>query len=425
MTQIKPFRGVIYNQQKIKDLSSLACPPYDVISPAMQQQYYDLSPYNFIRILLRKDTCGEDKYQAAGETFRKWLQDEVFIQDDTPAIYFYSLQYKIKGQTKSRLGFIALLRLEDKDSRIWRHEHTRPAPKEDRLKLLRQARANLSPIFVVFSDKKRVIPHMYEQHIKTKEPFIRLIDQEQDIHQLWRISSPEILEKIQQKINGESFFIADGHHRYEVACAYRDEIKKAPGKITQGQNLDYIMAYFTNTDPRGLSILPIHRLLKDDSRLDDDSFIVKLREHFEEEEVREKERFFFLMEKGGCRQHVLGMYRRKKFYLLRLRNPKILDSMIADKSGEYRSLDISILNQLILKKVLGLDLENKENLEFNPSIDEIIEKADLNPSNTAFFLNPVKIQEIIAVSLAGERMPAKSTYFYPKVLSGLLINKLE
>jgi uncharacterized protein (DUF1015 family) len=425
MAEIKPFRGVIYNKEKIKDLSAVVCPPYDVISPALQQRCHDLSPYNFIQILLRKDAPGEDKYNAAADCFRKWLEDETFVQDKAPAIYFYSLQYKIKGQTKTRMGFIALLRLEDQNSRVLRHEHTRLAPKEDRLKLLRQVRANLSPIFVIFLDKKRIIPYIYERQAKEKEPFIELIDQEKNIHRLWRIDSPQVLENMREKLKYEDIFIADGHHRYEVACAYRDEMREKLGKNGEEQSRDYIMAYFTNTDPRGLSILPIHRLLRDGIRLIDDGLMVKLREYFEEEEIKEKERFFFLMEKGGCRQHMLGMYRRKKFYLLRLKNSKILDTLIADKPKEYRSLDISILNQLILKKVLGIDLENKEALDFNPSSDELIEKADSNPSNIVFFLNPVKIQEIIAVSLAGERMPAKSTYFYPKVLSGLLINKLE
>ncbi|MBL7151734.1 MAG: DUF1015 domain-containing protein [Candidatus Omnitrophica bacterium] len=426
MAEIKPFRGVIYNKDRIKDLSAVVCPPYDVISAAMQQRYYELSPYNFVRLILRKDIAGEDKYNAAGDCFRKWFEDGVFIQDKAPAIYFYSLQYKIKGQTKTRLGFIALLRLEDKNSRVLRHEHTRPAPKEDRLKLLRQVRATLSPIFVVFLDKKRIIPYTYDRQLKEKEPFIRLIDEEQNIHQLWRIDSPQLLENLQEKLKEEDIFIADGHHRYEVACAYRDQMKQGKGSAAQdNKSFNYIMAYFTNTDPRGLSIFPINRLLKQDTNFDYDNFMVKLREYFDEEEVKERERFFFLMEKGGCQQHVLGMYGQKKFRLLRLKNVKILDTLIPDQPREVRSLDISILNQIILKKVLGMDSEGKENLEFNPSREELIEKADNDPSSIAFFLNPVKIQEIIAVSLAGERMPAKSTYFYPKALSGLLINKLE
>lgn len=426
MAQIEPFRGVIYNQQKFKDLSAVVCPPYDVISPAMQQRYYQLNPHNLIRLILRNDTAGEDKYRAAGDCFRQWIKEGVLLQDGAPAVYFYSLRYKIKGETKVRPGFIALLRLEDKDTRVLRHEYTRPAPKEDRLKLLQQVRANLSPIFVVFADKKRSIAYLYERQVKEREPSIRVVDQEQNIHELWRIDAPQIIEKLQENLKREDIFIADGHHRYEVACAYRDQLRQSRGAGRQeNQSLNYIMAYFTNTDPRGLSIFAIHRLVKQDERFDYANFLLKLKEYFDEEEIKEKERFFFLMEKVGCRQHVLGMYGRGQFWLLRLKNARIIDKLIFDKPREVRSLDVSILNQLVLNKILGLGTQSRENLEFSPCGEELIAKADQDSSYIAFFLNPVKIQEIMAVSLAGERMPAKSTYFYPKAISGLVINRLD
>ncbi len=425
-TKIKPFRAVIYNQEKIKNIASVVCPPYDVISSQEQQHYHDLSPYNLIHILLGKDVPGEDKYRRAAGFLSDWLKDGVLIQDELPSIYFYSQQYNLKGEKRTRLGFISLLRLGEKNSLVFGHEHTRLEPKEDRLKLIKQVKANLSPIFVIFPDKKRIIQRTYRKHIQGKPPFIDITDDNKIVHKLWRLDSPDIIESIQNSMSGENIFIADGHHRYEVACTYRDEMKQAPAEALTGEeSFNYIEAYFTNTDSRVLSILPVHRLLKLDSKLDLNSFKLNLKEYFDVEEVREKTQFFFLMEKAGLTEHLLGMYKDKKYWLLRLKNIKLLDKMISDKPKVYRSLDISILNHIILKKILGTDLENKENLRFSPDADEFIEAVDNEPLYIAFFLNPVKIQQIISVALDGERFPAKSTYFYPKVLSGLVINKFD
>jgi len=417
MTKITPFRAVIYNQEKIKNISSVVCPPYDIISAQERERYSGLSPYNLIHILLGKDIPGEDKYRRAADYFRDWLKNAILIQDERPAIYFYSQQYNLKGEKRTRLGFISLLHLGDKDSSVFGHEHTRLEPKEDRLRLLKQVKANLSPIFVIFLDNRRIIQRIYRQHIQDRLPFIDIIDDSKVVHKLWRLDSPDIIESIQNSMSGENIFIADGHHRYEVACAYRDEMKQ--------ESFNYIEAYFTNTDPRGLSILPVHRLVKLDTKSDLDNFESNLKEYFDVEEIKEKTQFFFLMEKGGRTEHLLGMYKDKIYRLLRLKNIKILDKMNSDKSEVCRSLDICILNNLILKKTLGIDLENKENLSFSPNADEFIEAVNNNPLYIAFFLNPVKIQQVISVALNGQRLPPKSTYFYPKVLSGLAINKFE
>ena len=426
MTKINPFQAVIYNQEKIKDISKVVCPPYDVISPDKQRYYHELNPHNFLHILLGKDVPGEDKYQRAGSYFRAWIKDKVLIKESKPAIYFYSQDYNIKGEKRTRLGFISLLGLGDKSSEVFRHEHTRLEPKEDRLKLMKHVFANLSPIFVVFQDKKRIIQRIYQKYIKSSEPFILAVDDEKTVHKLWKLDAPEIIREMQGSLIQEDIFIADGHHRFEVAGTFRDEMKKKLGdKFTGEESFNYVLTYFTNTDPRGLSILPIHRFLKLDSELDLESFKTQLKEYFDVEEVKEKNRFFFLMEKGGRTEHLLGMYKDKKFWFLRLKNIKILDKLISDKPKEYRSLDVSILNAIVFKQILGLDAVGKDKLTYSNNAEELIREADSDRLNVVFFLNPVKIQQIIAVALTGERMPPKSTYFYPKVLSGLVINKFE
>jgi uncharacterized protein (DUF1015 family) len=424
--KIKPFKAIVYNQEKIKDLSKVCCPPYDIISPQKQQYYHDISPYNFVHILLGKDTVGENKYRRANRYFKDWQKNKILLQDTRPAIYFYSQQYKLKGQEKIRLGFISLLHLEDRTCSVFGHEHTQIEPKEDRLRLLKQVKANLSPIFAVFMDNQRIIQRVYEQHIKNLPVFIDITDDEKVIHKLWRIESPEIINSIRLAISKENIFIADGHHRYEVACVFREQMKKRLGeRLTQEEDFNYIMTYFTNANSKSASVLPIHRLLRSDKEINLESLIFKLKDYFTLDEIKEKNQFFFLLEKGGRTEHVIGMYKDKRYWLLRLKNINILDKLMVNKPKPYRSLDISILNTVIFKKILNIDPENKENLEFSPYAEEFIKKTDDNPLNIAFFLNPVKIEQIIQVALSGERMPPKSTYFYPKVLSGLVINKFE
>jgi len=427
MSKTKSFKAVVYNPQTITNFKDVVCPPYDVISPQAQDKFYERSAHNFIHILLAKDSPTDDKYCRAAEIFRGWLKDKVLIQDEQPAIYFYSQQYVIRGEKKTRLGFISLLRLgDDKSSAVFGHENTHAAAKQDRFKLIKQVKANLSPIFIIFLDKKRIIQRIFQKHIPEDKPFIEVVDDEKTVHKLWRLNDPGILKTVESSMNGENMFIADGHHRYEVACAYRDLMREKMGAQFSGdEDFNFCLAYFTNTDYRGLSILPIHRLLKLDTRLDLDDFLTKAKEYFDIDQLKDRTRFFFLMEKAGCSEHLLGMYKDKKYFLLRLKNVKILDKLIGDKPKEYRCLDVAILNYLVLKNILGLDLDNLKNIVYSPDPYELLDSVDEDPAKIAFFLNPVKIQQIINVALSGNKMPPKSTYFYPKVLSGLVVNKLD
>ncbi|HOW43133.1 MAG TPA: DUF1015 domain-containing protein [Candidatus Omnitrophota bacterium] len=425
MSKVAPFRALTYNQEKIKSLADVVCPPYDIISPRQQDALLERHPQNYIHVLLRKDAPGEDKYQKAGEIFRQWRKEGILERQAEPALYFYSHEYWIKREKKVRFGFIALLRLEEKKSSVFGHEHTHTEPKEDRLRLLRQVKANLSPIFVVFADKKRLVPFLWDKHVKSKKPFIEVADDERSMHRLWKITDPVVLKKISDQMEQENMFIADGHHRYEVASTYRNEMKEHLEKIEGEEPFNYIMAYFTNIDPSGLTILPIHRLVKMPARPDMNAIVAQLNEHFFVEEIKDRTRFFFLLEKAGRSEHVIGMYNHKRHWLLRLKNVKVLDKMITDKPPEYRSLDVSILNSLVLRRILDLDVTEKGNVAFIPEKDELLTKADTDSSFIAFFLNPTKMEQIVAVALKGEKMPPKSTYFYPKVISGLVINPHE
>jgi len=427
MSKTRAFKAVFYNSIKIGDFKQVVCPPYDVISPQEQDLLSERSAHNFIHILLAKDSPQDDKYLRAGQIFRSWLKEDVLIQEEHPAVYFYSQQYVIRGEKKTRLGFIALLRLGDKSGgSVFGHENTHTAAKNDRFKLIKQVRANLSPIFIVFPDKKRIIQRVFQKQIPDTETFIDVTDDEKTVHKLWRLNDPDILKSIESCMNNEDMFIADGHHRYEVACAYRDLMREKLGaQFTGEEDFNFCLAYFTNTDYRGLSILPIHRLLKLDNQLDLNDFMLKAKEYFDIDQLKDRTRFFFLLEKAGCTEHLLGLYIAKKYFLLRLKNVKILDKLIADKPKEYRTLDVAILNYLVFKNILKLDLDNLANIEYSPDPQELMEKVDNDDLKLAFFLNPVKIQQIIDIATSGNKMPPKSTYFYPKVLSGLVVNKFE
>ena len=426
MTEIKPFKAIVYNPKKICDFNQVVCPPYDVISPQAQDMYRERSCYNLIHVLLTKDTPGEDKYKRAQEIFNEWLKDDLLIRDNSEAIYFYSQEYNINREKRTRLGFISLLRLPDnKESGVFGHENTHLEAKEDRFRLIKLIKANLSPVFVIFLDKKRIIQRIFQKYVPKQDALIEVVDDEKTRHKLWRITDLELIKNIKQTMLNEDIFIADGHHRYEVACAYRDLMRKNLGIISGEEDFNYILSYFTNTDPRGLTILPIHRLLKLDRLFSLDELRLALSDKFDINEVKDKIRFFFLMQKAGFNEHLIGMYRDKRYWLLRLKNVKILDKLIADRPKEYRCLDVSILNRLVFKEVLGLDPENLKNIVYSCEPSDFLKEVDGDPFKIAFFLNPVKMEQIISVALNGNKMPPKSTYFYPKVLSGLVINKFE
>lgn len=422
MADIRPFKAVIYNSQKIKDLSKVICPPYDVISEERQQYFHALSPYNFIRIILAKEAPGQDKYRRSAELFEQWQKEGVLARDEKSAFYFYSQQYNLQREKKIRLGFIGLLRVGHNKTSAFGHEHTRLEPKEDRLRLLRQVKANLSPIFVIYHDRQRLIQSTYQQHVLGQHPFVDITDGEGVTHKLWRLQAIELLEKIQEKMRDESIFIADGHHRYEVACNYLEEISRKR-QVAADEGINYILTYFTNTESRGLNIMPIHRLVKLDDGLGFEEFLLKLGEYFNLTEVPQRQRFFFLMQKAGFTERVIGMYKEKRYWILRLKNIRIMDKIMADSSMSLRMLDVSVLNQIIFKKILGFQFDDNEHLSYIHDPDELIKKVDTQSGCVGFFLNAVKVDQITQVALNQEKMPPKSTYFYPKVLSGLVVSK--
>jgi uncharacterized protein (DUF1015 family) len=421
MAQIKPFQAVYYNPEKIDNMSQVVCPPYDVISPKEQAAFHQAHPYNYIRILLGlekpTDNSHDNKYSRAKKTFTEWLQKNILIQDDDPCLYIYKQEYKVFGQKKARVGFLALMRLHDKEqSKIFPHENTHMAAKVDRLRLLRNAKASLCPIFVCYSDKYKRIDGIFQDYINQDKPFADIMDQDSVHHFLWRMKNPELIEQVKNLMADQALFIADGHHRYEVAVEYRKRRLQAKKRSTGKEPFNYIMTYFTNLESKELVILPIHRVVKKMPKSFD-----FLEEFFRVDRVGSIDQLKILLAKAGKNENAFGLYTSGMIKLLRLKNKTLIDQYIQEGSKDYRSLDATILKHLIFDRIKI----TSEDIIYKKDLKEAVDMVDANEAAACFVLNPIHVDQLKAVALNGERMPPKTTYFYPKVLSGLTVYNMD
>lgn len=433
MAAIKAFPALRYNLEKIKEISSVVTPPYDVISAYQQSQFYRAHTRNLIRIILGQEKKGDNqqnnKYTRAAAYLDKWIKEGVFIQDKSPAIYIYQQLFDFEGEKISRIGFIGLLKLEPSGKGVvFPHEKTFCKPKEDRLSLLRSTQANLSPIFGLYRDPDSKIENL----IKGACRGAPLLDFEFELVQnrLWLINNPEFITKLEKLTRDKKIFIADGHHRYEVACLYNKLSGKAARlhKATQPHRLNsaYIMMYFSALESRGLKVLPTHRLINNLPDVKLCSLKQALAKHFIIEDFTNYADLSRKLKSAKITEHFFGLYLGNKiFYLLKLK--KIRDKNAKHPAGSYKDLDVVILHNLIFKKILGIKEENSRDQQILYTREEnlAIQLVDSKKYQTAFFMNPPRPRQISAISESLKKMPHKSTYFYPKPLSGLVINKLD
>ncbi len=437
MAKIKPFKAFLYDTNEVTDLSKVVCPPYDVINSGLQEGCYNLSPYNIIRLILAKndpsDTNNGNKYISVKNELDSWLNKGVLFQDRDEAVYFYEHEYIYLGQRKKRMGFISLLKIEDasrsSESRgagIHAHEHTHLAPKEDRLQLLRQVRANLSPIFVLFSDDNHIVERLWGI-CSTAKPLVD-IKVDSAAHKLWRISDKKVLEELKCSLEPSDLFIADGHHRYEVACNFREETRKSLGNPDKELPCDYVMTYFTPLGSDGLTLKSTHRIVKNIEKGIIFGLNSALSKYFDISEAKDSKDLFSMLGGAEKNEQSLGAYKDSKFYLLRLRRGLDINKIIdIDHPYEYKKLSVVILNQLILNKIFKFSKEDfaGRSLSYTDDADLAIKTVDEKNADMVFFLNPVKVSDMTSLALQGVRLPPKSTYFYPKLLSGLVINKFS
>ena len=434
MVEILPFKGFTYNKQKFEDFDDLMSPPYDIISEKMQKELYEKNPLNFVRLILGAQKPGdnetENKYTRAKKYLTKWIDDLVLVKSDNPAIYPYKVEYKINSKIKTFNGFFVLLKLDPDYKLVRAHERTLSKPKEDRLNLMRACNSNLEPIQLLYIDKNDKIRNLIDSALN--EPFIKVKGYDGFNHKLWKLEDENLLSKIQKDLKEKILFIADGHHRYQTAINYANELKNKSGNTNENAPFNYRMVILANIFDEGLSILQTHRLIKK-SDINIEKILEKLKEFFiiEEKIVNVKNYKYNEISNEIKKQletkteHKFAMYLKGIYYLLTLKDEKIMDNFAKDKSKVWRTLDVSILHNIILEYLMNINQDNLEDhVKYTRVDEEAVSFVEESKFDLSFLMNATKIDQLKAVAEAGEHMPQKSTYFLPKMLSGLVFYKM-
>lgn len=436
MAIIKPFQGLRYNQDVIADLSSVMTPPYDVISPQEQERYYQIHPNNIIRLDFGKDVPGDteeaNKYTRAAEFLDAWWKNGTLKQEDAPAIYIYDQEFLSGDRWLSRRGFIALVKLEpfDKGS-IYPHEQTLPGPKADRLKLTQSCRANLSSIFALFPDEDNEI-NADLLTMTSAKPEMEFLDDTGVKNKLWVIKEKQTIDRLVTRMKKKPLFIADGHHRYETALVYKAQMQKAHGSSGGDLPSDYVMMVCVSMNNNGLKILPAHRLIRNikDYRLD--RILPLLQESFHVEPLGKARAVKDWMSRlsTATEDHTFVMYAGQEdaYYKLYLSNEKFADMVFAADHPEWRHLDAGILHGVIINRILGIasdDVTVKDYVKYVKDEAEAVSLVRSGQYQLAFFLKPTRIEQVREIATARKVMPPKSTYFYPKLITGIVINSLN
>lgn len=434
MVEIIPFKGLTYNHKKIDKLDKLMSPPYDIISEQMQIELYENHPYNFVRLILGKqkpdDNENNNRYTRARDLLNQWIKDLILVETDKPSIFPYKIEYEIDSKKKTMNGFFTLLKLDPEYKLVRAHEKTLSKPKEDRLNLMRACNANLEPIQLLYIDNEDKIRGLIDEYLN--EPFINVKAYDGFNHKIWKLENDKILSEIRNELKDKILFIADGHHRYQTAINYADELKNKTGETNEDAAFNYRMVILANMFDEGLSILPTHRLIKK-SDLDIDSLLNRLDEYFIVEEKSVKHLYKNTKEisiriKKDLKtenKHKFALYLKDRYFLLTLKDETIMDELAKDKSKVWRTLDVSILHKIILEKLIGINQENIENhVKYTREDEEAVKFVEDEKYDLSFLMNATKIDQLKSVAEAGEHMPQKSTYFLPKMLSGLVFYKM-
>ncbi len=434
MVEVSSFKGITYNPKKIGNFNDVMSPPYDIISKEMQTELYEKHPQNIVRLILGKqnqdDSACDNRYTRAKKLFDTWIKDSILIYPNKKAIFPYKIEYKIKNQTKIMNGFFVLLKIDPEYKLVKAHERTLSKPKADRLNLMRACHANLEPIQLLYIDEKDIIRKKIDDSLN--EPIIDVVGSDGFNHKLWKLDDEKIISDVQTKLKGNILFIADGHHRYQTAINYANEVKEKTGNFDKNASFNYRMVILANMFDDGLSILPTHRLIKK-SNINMDGLLEKLNEYFIVEKKtidRSKTSLAAVRKKikddlETETDHKFIMYLKGKYYLLTLKDKAVMDEFASDRSKTWRSLDVSILHKIILEHLMGIDQKNLENhVRYTRVDEEAIKFIDECKYDLSFLMNATKIEELKAIADAGEHMPQKSTYFLPKMRSGLVMYKM-
>jgi uncharacterized protein (DUF1015 family) len=443
MAIIAPFRGLTYNINKVANIESLIAPPYDVISEKDQDQYYKNSPYNVIRLILGKKNTGDsdwdNRYTRAADFFKRWESEEILIRSPFPAIYLISVEYSLPDNIGSmtRWGFITLVRIEENNSPVIRpHEKTFSFHREDRLKLMRACNAQFSPIFSLYEDRENAIIGAFDR-IKGSAPTLSFKDKDGYRYKMWEVSSNSIYKSIASNMSAKPIVIADGHHRYETARNFRNLMRARYGANQPERPFEYVMMYLTNMADKGVTLLPAHRLLKSCPNFNLPKFLSSAEKWFEiltfpfssENEENVKKDFLKKLKERGRDRTAIGFYGlgSENYYLFSLK-PGAEEALGGDLHPSLKKLDVLVLSKIIFQKILGLkkdDLDNESIIKYESSANDALSLVFSGDCRMAFLVNPTKIEQVVEITGNSLLMPRKSTYFYPKILTGLVLNKID
>ena len=433
MAEIQAFRGIRYDLGHVGSLGDVIAPPYDVISPELQNELYEKHPCNVVRLILNRQEPGDsednNRYTRARKFLKNWLSEGVLFTEADPAIYVYHQEFDAAGRHYVRRGFMARLRVSPfGQGEVFPHEETHSAAKADRLMLFTTCKANLSQVFGLYPDAECKAQNLLEEAIVGLTP-VEATDHLGVVHRMWTVTDPEVIAAVAGVMGSKPIFIADGHHRYETACNYQKHIQDQGG-MTPDHPANFVMMMFVAMDDPGLAVLPTHRLFTGVPELDADELAARLGDCFTCRVVGEDpELAMSLWEEleTADDQGTLGLFTCKdnRWTLATLTDVgrAKLAEVAADHNEEWRGLGVAILHRLVLENLLGCTDLPKPN--YVHLVDEVVEGLKTGDYPLAALVMPATVEHIRQISLRGERMPAKSTYFYPKLLSGLVINPLE
>ncbi len=434
MADILPFQGWRYDLSQVGDLSDVTAPPYDVINAAQQEDLYQRHPCNVIRLELTREEPGDtpqDKYTRAANFLRQWQGDAVLQRDREECLYAYHQEFNWEGKSYVRKGFLARIRVEPfGQGCVFPHEQTLSGPKADRLLLLKATKTNLSPIFGLYPDEKNEVLDPLDGAIVSVPPLVAT-DHLGVIHKIWPVSDRAIIQTVRNRMKDRNIFIADGHHRYETANNYRNELA-AEGKLSGPEaSQNFVMMMFVSMSDPGLAILPTHRLVAGLPDLTTDQIVAALKPNFEIERIGKgpaaaKETWDLIDADGG--QNVLGFGTTAdgNWLFARAIDTSPMIQLAPDQTPDWRNLGVSLLHKLALEHLIFKSVPNAQpKFTYVHSLAEVNESQAGKQCQLACLVPPAQIEHVEVIASHLEKMPPKSTYFYPKLLSGLVFNSIE
>jgi uncharacterized protein (DUF1015 family) len=437
MADIRALRAYRYDLGRVGALGDVVAPPYDVIDPALQQALYDSSPYNVIRLILNKeqpgDTEADNRYTRAARCLRDWQDEHVLTQDSARSLYVYHQDFEVEGRRHTRKGFLARVRLEPfGEGRIYPHEETMAGPKADRLRLFRATAMNLSPVFGLYPDDDGTVQARLDAAVARSLP-LEATDHLGVVNRLWPVTDQQVVSAVTGMLGPKPVFIADGHHRYETGLRYLEE-RRSAGEVRDAETpANFILMMLVSMSDPGLVILPTHRLVSGLSGLTAEQLRSVLAPHFEVETIGRgepgtRDTWAWIEADGG--QDVLGLGTtgdggEAVWQTARLRSPEAMASLATEHSTAWRGLAVSVLHVLVLDHLLGPRTGGKPVCRFVHLLREVLEAVAARQCDLAVLVPPARMNHVEQIAGNLEKMPPKSTYFYPKLLSGLVLNPLK